>query len=245
VTRSRDEITAVLGLVKDGVNDVQVARLTGIPRSTVRDWRRGRVPVDRSGDCDGHFDIPPEPYAYLLGIYLGDGCLSLCRRDVWKLRVVLDTKYPGIIDAVSYAMSAVRPGHPVGRVQKPGNCLELVMHWKHWPCLFPQHGPGRKHERRIALADWQARIVEAERPAFLCGLIDSDGCRIVATYREKNATRKYGRYVFSNRSEDIHRLFTESLQALGIHWTRANWKDTAVARQRDVRKLDDFIGFKE
>ena len=27
--------------------------------------------------------------------------------------------------------------------------------WKHWPCLFPQHGPGRKHERKIRLEAWQ------------------------------------------------------------------------------------------
>jgi hypothetical protein len=43
-------------------------------------------------------------------------------------------------------------------------------------------------------------------------------------------------------NEQIHTLFTDSLDALGIHWTRANFKDTAVARQRDVRRLDEFIG---
>jgi len=23
--------------------------------------------------------------------------------------------------------------------------------WKHWPCLLPQHGPGRKHERALGM----------------------------------------------------------------------------------------------
>ena len=75
---------------------------------------------------------------------------------------------------------------------------------------------------------------------------DSDGCRIVANYRERNGVRRrYGRYIFSNRSEQIHKLFTDSLDVLDIHWTRASFKDTAVARQRDVRRLDQFIGPKE
>jgi hypothetical protein len=233
-----------LDLVRAGTNDCEIARLTGIPRRTVRDWRIGRAPTDRM--CDHPFEcLPTEQYAYLLGIYLGDGCLSLTPRGVWRLRVVLDTRYPGIIDAVRHAMSTVRRGHPVGLQAKQGNCVEVSMYWKHWLCLFPQHGQGPKHEREIVLADWQQRIVDVERHAFLCGLIDSDGCRITATYREKKAVRKYGRYVFSNRSEDIHRLFTDSLDALGIHWTRANRWDTAVARQREVRRMDSFIGFKE
>jgi hypothetical protein len=244
VTRASDDVEAVLVLVAAELSDIQIARLSGIPRSTIRDWRKGQVPVARGCDHDSA-SLPTESYAYLLGIYLGDGCLSLCPRGVWKLRIVLDTKYPGIVDAVSHAMMAVNPGHSIGLQPKPGRCVEVYMYWKHWPCLFPQHGPGRKHERPIVLASWQKAIVELEHRAFLCGLIDSDGCRIVATYYETKAVRKYGRYVFSNRSEDIHGLFTESLDAIGIHWTRANRWDTAVARQRDVRRMDDFIGFKE
>jgi hypothetical protein len=49
--------------------------------------------------------------------------------------------------------------------------------WKHWPCLFPQHGPGRKHERPILLEDWQREIVERHPGDFLRGLFHSDGCR--------------------------------------------------------------------
>jgi hypothetical protein len=32
------------------------------------------------------------------------------------------------------------------------NCVEVHAHSKSWPCLFPQHGPGMKHQRRILLA---------------------------------------------------------------------------------------------
>jgi hypothetical protein len=31
--------------------------------------------------------------------------------------------------------------------------------WKPWPCVFPQHGPGRKHLRKSGLELWQTEIV--------------------------------------------------------------------------------------
>jgi hypothetical protein len=48
----------------------------------------------------------------------------------------------------------------------------------HWPCLFPQHGAGRKHERPIVLEPWQRETIEADPRPFLRGLFRSDGCRI-------------------------------------------------------------------
>jgi hypothetical protein len=36
---------------------------------------------------------------------------------------------------------------------------------KHWPCLFPQHGPGVEHKRSIELVPWQQRIVDRYRVA--------------------------------------------------------------------------------
>ena len=74
-------------------------------------------------------------------------------------------------------MGAVHPGRRVFRVKAPG-CVVVQSSWKHWPCLFPQHGPGRKHERPIVLEDWQRMIVESHPAAFLRGLFHSDGCRV-------------------------------------------------------------------
>src|SRR4029453_11598657 len=60
-----------------------------IPRRTVRDWRSGRVPdFDRvrrlstlssrnCAVCRGDpLSLPQGPYTYLLGLYLGDGCIA-------------------------------------------------------------------------------------------------------------------------------------------------------------------------
>ena len=245
--RTAEEIDTVLRLCEAGLGDKAISELTEIPRRTVSDWRHGRTPSrERLAPCSHDpAEIPEEQYAYLLGIYLGDGCLTAYPRGVWRLRVSCEAAYEEIIDAIRFAMVAVRGKGSAAVYKRKGRCVEVAMSWKHWPCLFPQHGPGPKWKRNIELTDWQHAIVERERESFLGGLIDSDGCRIVATYREKNGvTRRYGRYVFCNRSEQILTLFTDSLDALGIHWTRADHKNVAVARQRDVREMDRFIGFK-
>jgi hypothetical protein len=76
-----------------------------------------------------------DDYVYLLGLYLGDGMLTAAPKRVWRLRIVLDAKYPGILDRCQQASEAVS-SRPMGRVQKPG-CFELYSNWKHWRCLFP------------------------------------------------------------------------------------------------------------
>jgi hypothetical protein len=104
-------------------------------------------------------------------------------------------------------------------VQKEG-CVEVVSTSKHWPCLFPQHGPGRKHERRIELEPWQQEIVDRHPGDFARGLFHSDGCRLINRVRRpvKGGDRFYGypRYLFVNRSADIHRLCGEAFDRLGV-----------------------------
>jgi hypothetical protein len=48
---------------------------------------------------------PPDPwsYSYLLGMYLGDGCVSATKRT-YQLVVVCDSSYPEIIESCAAAM---------------------------------------------------------------------------------------------------------------------------------------------
>jgi len=183
--------------------------------------------------------LPAAAYAYLLGLYLGDGCISKSRR-VWRLRIALDCKYPAIIDRCRKAIEILMPGQHAGIMQKVG-CVDVNIYSKHWPCLFPQHGPGRKHHRRITLEPWQQALVDQEPQEFVCGLIHSDGCRVVANDRGVRSIR----YHFSNRSEDIIGLFTATLDSLGIHWTRSTKYIVSVYRKADTARLDTFIGPKD
>ena len=142
--KSPSEYEAVLRLSSLGSTDGVVARILGIPRETVRDWRRSATagkrhrtkPDEACPVCcpGGPFD--KAVYAYLLGMYLGDGCLS---------------------------------EHRVGR-----------------------------------------------------GV--------------------YPRYLFSNRSTDILRIFCRACEAFGLSWTQPSFKHISVARARDVARLDAIIG---
>ena len=137
-------------------------------------------------------------------------------------------------------MAAVARGRSVSRQKAPG-CLVVSAYWKHWVCLFPQHGPGKKHSRRIELAPWQSRIARAHPDRLLRGLIHSDGCRVA----NRVGRGMYPRYLFSNRSKDVLRIFCAACEAAGLSWTQPSFKHISVARARDVARLDEMVGAKE
>jgi hypothetical protein len=121
--RRPEEVRLVQELTAEGLNACEVARRTGIPRTTVRDWVAGRLPHrDPEGfSCStcGHRlhrpdELPAADYSYLLGVYLGDGCISRAPRDVYRLRIACDMKYPSIIREVSATILKVMPSSRIG-----------------------------------------------------------------------------------------------------------------------------------
>lgn len=102
-----------------------------------------------------------------------------------------------------------------------------------------EHGAsGKKHLRPIRLEPWQQDLVDQATEEFIRGLIDSDGCRVVANDRGVRSVR----YHFSNRSDDIRGLFCAALDALGIPWTRNSQYQVAVYRKAATARLDEFVG---
>jgi hypothetical protein len=233
------ERTIVAHLFAGGLNASQIADITKIPRSTVRDWHRQPEPKPRKAEPSLDPSLLPQAqYSYLLGFYLGDGWISRQRRDVYRLRIKTDSRYPAIIAECVAAIQAVMPQNRV--LVQPMRCraVEIGCSSKRWPPLFPQHGPGRKHERKIELEPWQQEIVERHSREFLRGLIHSDGCRVLNRVNGKD----YPRYFFSQVSDDIRRLFCDACRRLGIVYTRNNWKTVSIARAPSVALLDSFVG---
>jgi hypothetical protein len=234
-------------LVAEGRSLNAVSQATGISRAALRDWRTHGIAPARTSAEPLRTDGPA--YPYLLGLYLSDGCLSLQRRGVYALRIACANDWPGLADACEAAIRAVRPNGSVCRVPQQG-CAQITSHSKQWPIIFPQHGPGRKHERTIALEPWQQEIVDEYPWEFIRGLIHSDGCRIINwTTRVVAGVPKryeYPRYFFTNTSADIRRLYTDTLDAVGVEWTETRKSGAArnisVARRAAVALMDLRVG---
>jgi hypothetical protein len=247
--RRPEDVERVRALARGGLNNCQIARATGIPRRTISDWVSGRTRKPRVGECRqcGHLAhdfsrLPAAAYSYLLGIYLGDGTLSRMRRGVWELRIVQDDRYPSIIDEIARAVGDVMPANRV-RIDakyRGWNCVRISATSRSWRCLFPQHGSGLKHSRKIELTAWQWAYVWQEPGMFVRGLIHSDGCRVL----NKVGQRKYAypRYFFSNESRDIQQLFREGCDLLGVEYRNNRGNSISIARRASVAKLDEIVG---
>jgi hypothetical protein len=240
-------VQEALRLRESGLNATEIGRELHIHRRTVCDWLAGGLP--RCGAhapgaclvCGGLHDLAglSETYVYLLGLYLGDGHISPFPRDVYRLRITLDSKYPGIVNSTAQAMIEVSGRKTSVTRRSTENCVDVISYWKSWPCVFPQHGPGRKHDRTIALSDWQTPLVDRYAGQLLRGLIHSDGCRFINTGR---GGWTCPRYTFTQASTDIREIFCDACEHLGVRWTRAGERVIYVSRKADVAFLDTFIG---
>ncbi|MFZ3469570.1 helix-turn-helix domain-containing protein [Streptomyces sp. 4.24] len=238
-------------LLRRGMTNRAVAEHLSVPRGTVGWWlhedrkRRGETytaPTD-CPRCTGR-ELDHGAYAYLLGLYLGDGHI-ISKRKQHHLSVFCDAAWTGLIDAAEEAMRLVMPLPSVSRRHRQG-CVEVKSYTHHWTCLFPQHGPGKKHERRIILEGWQQAVVDAHPWEFVRGLIHSDGCRITNWTVRGGKRYEYPRYFFTNKSDDMRKLCTDTLAKVGVQWTvLARGSDpfnVSIARKASVALMDAHIG---
>ena len=247
----RATVDKALRLSEQGLVDREVAQITGVSIGAVQKWRTGRRRTPEKEQkrahcprCDG-VPIDEAAYAYLLGLYLGDGHISRHRRGVFALSIACGDAWPGLIAAAKQAMHDAVPTSSVFGVQRIG-MTEVKSYSKHWPCLFPQYGPGMKHTRKIELADWQQVIVDRYPGEFARGLFHSDGCRAMNRVRRVLADGDhwygYPRYLFVNMSQDILQFCGEALDRLGVEWRFSKPTTISVAKKGAVARLDEFMG---
>jgi hypothetical protein len=239
-----------LELRAEGVPVTDICDELGLSRRTVGNWfhyeltGRWQEPDPASARCRRcavPSGIPPDQsaYAYLLGSYLGDGHLVTSAR-VPVLRIYCTTTWPGIISECREAMVRVL-AKSVHEVKRKG-CVAVQSYSTHWPCYLPQHGPGKKHQRVIALAEWQQDIVDDHPGELLRGLFHSDGCRVTNRVTRAGRAYTYPRYMFANESGHIMELCRQSLDRLGIGWRMCRRNLLSVARRDAVAALDQHVG---
>jgi hypothetical protein len=242
---------SALELVALGLNDSEVSRRLGVPRRTVRDWRvptyvprtggpRSRSVCLRCWQPTSPVVFTPGDYAELLGLYLGDGHITQMAR-AQRLRLMLDAKYPGIVADAAELIARVVPQNKVGRqFSHQGRMVTLFAYHRHWTCLFPQHGPGKKHDRLIAFEPWQQELI-AEAPwSFLRGCIRSDGCFFI----NRTGKYEYESYDFANLSREILDLFVATCAQVGVA-CRVYAKHVRIYRRESVALMLEHVGRKQ
>lgn len=255
-THEPEVVKRALDLLEAGLSRADVARRLNVSRFTVGGWARGDVPkgaVDaahhpRCPTCGaGSHALAPgveAAYVYLLGLYLGDGCVTSDARAT-SLRITLDAAYPGIIAECRAAILRVQPERTAHAAKRRDSDCVVVTSWgRCWLCRFPQHGPGRKHQRAIRLTSWQQRLADRHAEALIRGLIHSDGWRGTNRVVVKGKAYAYPRYQFSNRSDDIRGIFTAACDRLGIPWRPWGRWHISVAQRVAVSRMDEFVGLK-
>ena len=214
----------------------------------MRDWRRPRYvprPGRERGICPRCWRPTPRiafsdaDSAELLGLYLGDGHIATMARSE-MLRISLDAKYPRMNDEIEALLRRCFPANRVGRVLlDAGSTVVLHVYSSHLSCLFPQTGPGKKHERAIALEPWQAERVAAAPWAFVRGCIRSDRCVFV----NRTGPYEYLSYDFYNYSADIRQLFVDACRGLGLACRPAG-NSVRINRRASVALMLEHVGFK-
>jgi len=234
VARPLHERLEVLELWRAGNSAKHIARLSGISRSTVRCWIKHFAGVAQRAEATDLKSVQwgfeslhqhqHAAYVYLLGLYLGDGCISRMPRT-YVLRIFLNDGQPHVIAEAARAISHLVPRRVgLGRI---GRVVVVRAYWGGWPSMLPQHGKGRKHLRRIALEPWQEKLVASHPDQFVRGCIHSDGCPHRRIVRGKN----YPAYGFSNRSSDILNLFAWTCRLLEIRHSRSSQIAISIARR--------------
>jgi hypothetical protein len=255
--RSDEEVHRVFNLAEAGLPPSEIARRVGVSRATVGDWLDAgeQAVLDRPVRTRSllHHDITACPlsapidapaYAYVLGWYLGDGRVRRIGNGYRLLLTWCDGDAEVAVAIAGEAAEMVEraiPGPRARHVVRDG-CTEVQATSPHWPCLLP-HGPGADDDRAVVLLGWQRVIALEQRPhRLLRGLVHSGACHRIDRIDRGGRGRgddDHPRYVFTSGSRDVHQLFLDACDRLGIEAHRRDRRTTAVARRASVERLDD------
>lgn len=200
----------------------------------------GLSPVKYGFDSIQTYMVLDNPeYAYLLGMYFGDGYICKSRRT-YKLRIFIHSSHEILRHKILQTISVIFPDNKVNWFeQKNAKCVEIYLYNNNLPLIFPQHGKGLKHTRLIQYTDWQQNIVKKYPESFISGLLDSDG----SSYIQTNTKLRY--YSFRNTSKDIKQMFIDSCIQLGINCKPDNNTTVYIRKKEDVKKLESFYSYKQ
>lgn len=113
--------------------------------------------------------------AYLIGVGIGDGNLSLLNNRSIRLRISCDTKYPNLIQKIVTSINTILPENKINLVKNRGKCVDIVSFSNFWePWLGWRAEGGSKSKQNVRIPSWIFENSNFLR-ACLRGLIETDG----------------------------------------------------------------------
>jgi hypothetical protein len=185
---SRETVAEVLDLASDGLNNCEIARRTGVARPTVREWRTGRLPhsfeskpmlyrrptdpgprCTRCSSGKHRFDASRPPTPIFSGSTWATGAFPEARETFTGCASpwTRNTRRSSTSALPRCRRSCLGTGFIASQPRRTMSRFHAYS--KGWPCLFPQHGPGKKHEREIVLREWQQELVDLVPTLLLRG----------------------------------------------------------------------------
>lgn len=227
-------------LLNEGMKISEIAKVTGINRSSISNWKQRQGRVGRKEPtisiCDNRI------YSFLLGMYLGDGHIFQLERTQ-RFTITNDKKYETLNNLIIECGKILFESNPYvfdRESRNRGKSLDIIFHKTTMSLFFPQHGRGKKHSRDIKLEQWQLDIIDHVQ--LLKGLMFSDGSSYVDN--QSNILK----YNFSNKSDDIHSICRRCLDILNIEYhiqIKKNANYTMIHKKSESDKLFELIGTKE
>lgn len=244
-------------LYKNGMKKCDISRKTGICAENIANWIKypdkdfNRIKNYKSIENFEEYlntEEKQKAYSFILAVYLCDGyiCTNIKKRfnGAPVIHFYNDSRYIKNTKEWADNLQILIPLSTIRiKKRKNSNCFIVKADSHYLIDLFPQHGTGKKHDRKLELADWQKKIVEKYPHEFIRGCIQSDGC----IWFQKNDNRK--RYEFTNVSEDIANFFLDALKLIGIeakkYWAKAGFYQVKSLRKAQEEILSKIITCKE
>lgn len=238
-TYTKEFIEEMLELNKT-IPTSELRKIYNIPRTTFQNWKKYDLDKYKNNkitkeDVIDFLKENREVYSYILGLYLGDGYINKPPRT-YRLRIYMDNQYQELNNYVIKSLKILFPNNKIKKYKKKNCNVDIInVYSNSIKEIFPQHGLGRKHERKIELQDWQKEIISPTH--FIQGLFHSDGSYYISQ-------KKYENYSFTNKSLDIKNLFIDYCKMIDVNVTFKNLNFKNIYVYKDSKKLKELIGTK-
>lgn len=176
-----------------------------------------------------------EELAYLVGIYLGDGCLIQSSRTE-LLDIACDTKYKGLMERFANLVSRVFGKSPAVHKDHASNCVHIRLYGRGISSILGFE-PGPKHGRDLRIPTW-IKTNASWSKRCLRGLFETDGYVHYRRGRDKSIV-----VGFSNTNEALLDEVQQLLYNLGYVTFRRNKTSIDCWQFDEAMRFISDIGF--